>query len=141
MPYTKTKLSTTSETITCLYNFFLCPIIFFPCYVIHHIFVKRRTLRQQNQKRGQRETYRLFKLQELLIWSKSTLNLFYIFAKVARLWIPHPSHYLQERLCVEVSTAEGQTATTKSLLLLLASSDRHMKDFVHMKDRYITLFS
>jgi len=29
MPYTKTKLSTTGETITCLYNFFLCPIIFF----------------------------------------------------------------------------------------------------------------
>jgi len=34
-----------------------------------------------------------------------------------------------------------QTATAKALLLLLASSDLHMKDFVHMKDHHITLFS
>jgi len=111
--------------------------------MIHHIFVKRRKLRQQNRKRGQRGTYRFFKFQELLIWSKSTLNLFYIFAKVARLRIPHPSRYLQKRLCVEVSTEEGngQTPTTKSLLLLLASSDPHMKDSLHMKDHHITRFS
>jgi len=100
--------------------------------MIHHIFVKRRKLRQQNRKRGQRGTYRFFKFQELLIWSKSTLNLFYIFAKVTRLWIPHPSRHLQKRLCVEVSTEEGnrQTATTKSLLLQLASSGLHMKDYI-----------
>jgi len=56
---------------------------------------------------------------------------------------PHPSRYLQKRLCVEVSMEEGnmQTATAKALLLLLASSDLHMKDFVHMKDHHITLFS
>ena len=34
-------------------TFFLCPSIFFSCYMIHHIFVKKRKLRQQNRKRGQ----------------------------------------------------------------------------------------
>jgi len=65
-------------------------------------------------------------------------HLLYIFAKVARLchkkkvarlWIPHPSRYLQERLCAEVSSEEGnrQTTTTKSLLLCLLLPTRSRK--------------
>jgi len=49
---------------------------------------------------------------------------------------------LQKRLCVEVSTKETGKQQPEShfcccLLLLTA----HMKDFVHMKDHHVTLFS
>ena len=96
--YTKTKLFTKGELITCLCNFSLYRSIF-PCYyMMHRIFLNRSKF-QQNKREDRKEDlascstittrYRLFKMQDLPIWSKRTLNLVCILAKVtSRIWIP-----------------------------------------------------